>query len=152
MYNILIAFLLVILLILIPVVVVSIIAYWKLFTKAGEKGWKALIPLYSTYTMYKLTWKPMFFWVMLGIGIVDNLLIRINNTTLQNISWLFTAALIVVSVIFLVNLAKSYGKGVGFAIGLIFLNPIFLLILAFGSSQYIGPMGVATKEEPVEAP
>jgi hypothetical protein len=39
----------------------------------------------------------------------------------------------------LLDLAKSFGRGTGFALGLIFLSPIFLLILGFGSDRYLGP-------------
>lgn len=38
------------------------------------------------------------------------------------------------------KLSRSFGHKFGFTLGLIFLNPIFLLILAFGkNSQYVGP-------------
>ena len=39
------------------------------------------------------------------------------------------------------RMAKSFGKGVGFGFGLLFLNTIFMLILAFGKAQYVGPKG-----------
>ena len=41
--------------------VLIVIARWKLFTKAGEKGWKAIIPFYNVYVQYKLTWSKKFF-------------------------------------------------------------------------------------------
>lgn len=41
------------------------IAYWKIFEKAGEPGWKALIPFYNTYSQYKFTWNPNMFWIVL---------------------------------------------------------------------------------------
>lgn len=37
------------------------------------------------------------------------------------------------------DVAKSFGKGTGFALGLIFLAPIFWLILGFGDARYVGP-------------
>ena len=40
-----------------------------------------------------------------------------------------------------VKMSYSFGHGVGYALGLIFLTPIFLLILAFDESVYIGPGG-----------
>ena len=49
----------------------TIIAYWKMFTKAGEKGWKAIIPVYSTYKIYDITWKGSMFWLSLAAGIVS---------------------------------------------------------------------------------
>ena len=46
--------------------VLMIVATWKLFDKADEPGWKALIPLYSTYIQYKITWKTQYFFLLLG--------------------------------------------------------------------------------------
>lgn len=45
---------------------------------------------------------------------------------------------IVIAIMLYVNLAKAFGKSTGFAIGLIFLNFIFTLILGFGSAEYVG--------------
>lgn len=36
------------------IMLILIIANWKLFTKAGEEGWKCLIPIYNTYTTIKI--------------------------------------------------------------------------------------------------
>ncbi len=97
----------------------AIIALWKVYTKAGEPGWKILIPIYDLYTLCKIAdgngWKFLLF------------LIPFVN--------------IVYAIILNIRLAKSFGKGVGFGIGLIFLEYIFIMILGFGSAQYIGPRG-----------
>lgn len=99
--------------------VLLVIANWKIFTKAGEAGWKSLIPFYSTYIYVKLVdgngWK----FLLLLIPIVN----------------------IVYFIILDIRTAKAFGKGTGFAVGLIFLTNIFTLILGFGSAQYIGPNG-----------
>ena len=44
----------------------------------------------------------------------------------------------IISIMYSVKLAKAFGKGTGFAIGLIFLSPIFILILGLGDSTYHG--------------
>ena len=99
----------------------AIIALWKVYTKAGEPGWKILIPIYDLYTLCKIAdgngWKFLLF------------LIPFVN--------------IVYAIILNIRLAKSFGKGVGFGIGLLFLEYIFIMILGFGSAQYIGPRGNA---------
>ena len=89
--------------------------------KAGEEGWKSIIPFYNTYTMFKIAW---------GNG------------------WLFLLCLIpcvnaIVMIILEWKTCKAYGKGVGFFIGMLFLPNIFYLILGFDSSVYIGPNGEA---------
>ncbi|MBR2133832.1 MAG: hypothetical protein IJ851_03890 [Eubacterium sp.] len=101
------------------VVVLSIIANWKLFEKAGEAGWKAIIPIYNIYILCKIVdgngWK----FLLLIIPVVN----------------------FVYTIILNLREAKAYGKGVGFGIGLIFFPTIFTLILGFGSAQYVGPKG-----------
>jgi hypothetical protein len=37
--------------------VLTFMGYWKMFKKAGEPGWKSIVPIYDTYTAYKMTWK-----------------------------------------------------------------------------------------------
>lgn len=98
-------------------VLALILANIFIFGKAGEPWWKALIPFYNTYISYKIA---------TGSG------------------WLFVLAFIpcinfFVSIWFSYRLAKAFGYGFLFTLGLIFLNPIFSLILGFGSSRYIGP-------------
>lgn len=114
--------------------ILTVIAYWKIFTKAGEPGWKSIIPFYNLYTQYKLTWKPVFFWVYLVLGAVAGGLGDINGT----ISGLASIATFVMTIVSNYYLSRSFGHGGGFTIGLTFLNNIFTLILGFGKSQYVG--------------
>ena len=53
-----------------------------------------------------------------------------------------------VAIVVCVDLARSFGKGAGFAIGLVFLPFIFDLILAFGDAEYVGPGGVPAQAAP----
>lgn len=95
----------------------GIICFWILFSKAGKPGWAAIIPLYSLYTAFDVAWgRPWYFLLML-IPLVN----------------------LVVYIIFLVKLSYAFGKGGGFAVGLILLPILFLPILALGSSEYVGP-------------
>ena len=109
----------VILLWFVVVYAITVIPYWVIFTKAGRPGWPALIPIYSTYIVLKVVGRPG--WWM----------------------WLFLVPLvnIVILVIITNDLSKSFGHGVGFTLGLLFLSLIFYYILAFGSSTYRGPAG-----------
>jgi len=106
-----------ILMVLIPLIaLITIVAMWRIFEKAGEPGWAALIPFYSAYVLFKISW---------GNG------------------WLFLLSLIpIVQIIILIitmfKLATSFRKNGGFAIGLILLNVIFYCILAFDQSTYLG--------------
>jgi hypothetical protein len=140
------------LLIVLFFLVLEVIAMWKIFAKAGEKGWKAIIPIYNIYVMYKVAWKTMFFWIFLGISVVGGFISGfIAGLTGNDPNILLTILLLipvlVLTIIYYHKISKSFGKGVGFTIGLIFLGFVFMLILAFGSARYIGPGGVA-KDKP----
>jgi len=105
--------------ILLPVLiamVLMIIANWKIFTKAGREGWKAIIPIYNNWVLFEIA----------GMNGAMSLLLFVP------------IANVVMSIICYLNLAKVFGKDTGFAVGLILLNPIFMLILAFGKDKYLG--------------
>lgn len=116
--------------------VVCIVANWKIYTKAGEPGWKCLIPIYNQYILFKVTWDVKFFWVWVGIYVV-NMIVAFLEVPFVGV--ILGIAMVVVSVAQLHKMSKAFGHDVGFTLGLVFLNPIFMLILAFGSSEYIGP-------------
>jgi hypothetical protein len=100
-------------------VVFYIAAYWKIFEKAGQPGWAAIIPIYNIYIMTKLGGKPGWWTIMCLIPLVD-----------------------IIFLIWLTNMiSKSFGKDEGFTVGLVLLGFIFYPILGFGSAQYLGPYG-----------
>jgi hypothetical protein len=96
------------------VVLLVIISMWKIFTKAGKPGWAAIIPIYNLIVLIEICCKPLWWFILLLIPGVN---------------------LIVIIILYIV-LAKCFGKGVGFAIGLLVLPFIFFPILGFGSATY----------------
>jgi hypothetical protein len=98
----------------VALIVISIIALWKMFAKAGQPGWASIIPIYNTIVMIQIAGKPVWWFLLLFIPIVN----------------------IVVSVMITHATAKNFGRGVGTTLGLIFLPFIFMLILGFGSAEY----------------
>lgn len=105
------------------IAVVQIIAMWKLFTKAGQKGWKSLIPIYNTVVLFKIA------------KISPWLLLLFLTSFIPFIGWIIIIAL---NAYFAYNLAKAFGKDGGYAVGIFFLPVIFYMILAFGKSEYVG--------------
>ena len=99
------------------VMVFFIYCGWKIYTKAGQPGWAVIIPIYNIIVMLKIIGKP--WWWIFGF------LIPFVN--------------FLVMILLAVNLAKVFGKGTGFAIGLILLSFIFYPILAFGDATYTAP-------------
>jgi len=100
---------------------VVLIAMWKIFTKANQPGWAVLIPIYNLYVLLQIVGRPGWWLIMFLIPLV-------------NVIFMF---------IVMFDLAKAFGKGAGFALGLIFLNLIFMLILGFGSAEYVGPVAAS---------
>ena len=98
-------------------IVLIVASVWKIFTKAGQPGWAAIIPIYNVIILLKIIGKP--WWWIIGF------IIPFVN--------------FIVAILMAVGLAKVFGKGVGFAIGLILLGFIFYPILAFGDATYTAP-------------
>ena len=136
-----------------------IIALWKIFTKAGIKGWKSLIPIYNLYCAFKMIglspwWILWEFLSSFAFSLAITLALGDRATAYfeswsselpQDVvtnGWVIVTMLLTVAISLYVNirfagkLAKAFGKGTGFAVGIFFLQPIFLLILGFGSAKY----------------
>ena len=103
-------------------VVLMIAAMWKIFVKAGEPGWAAIVPIYNLYIILKIAGKPAWWLLLFLIPVVN----------------------FVVAIIVYIAFAQAFGKGVGFALGLLFLGVIFFPILAWGDSRYTGVPQAAT--------
>ncbi len=107
------------------VMLLSIVAMWKIFEKAGEQGWKSIIPIYNVYVLFKLL--KLNFWILLA-AIVCLIIPFVNIIALVVLLYFVFAALY--------RLSKAFGHGVGYFLGLIFLSFIFELILAFNDDKY----------------
>ena len=121
--------------------ILQIIANWNIFTKTGEAGRKSLIPIYGDYVSYKIAWQTSHFWLSFILGIVASYVSSAHlneNMFLALIVTLLRIVLAVINIMYCIKLSRAFGHGIGFAIGLILLQPIFLLILGFGSDPYYG--------------
>ena len=107
----------IVLLFQLAIIVLIIAGGWKMFEKAGQPGWGIIVPIYNAYLMCKIAGRPGWWLLLLLIPFVS----------------------IVFAIIIMIDIAKSFGKGVGFPLGLIFLGFIFIPILGFGDAQYQGP-------------
>ena len=105
--------------IILAVMVVMIVAMWKIFEKAGQEGWKAIIPFYNIYILLKIVGKPGWWLILFLIPLVNYIFLI----------WTYNM------------LSKSFGKDEGFTVGLVLLGIVFFPILGFGSAVYLGPFG-----------
>jgi hypothetical protein len=106
----------VVMLVELVIAVLLIAAMWKVFTKAGEPGWAAIVPIYNILVMLKIAGKPAWWIVLMLIPFVN----------------------FIVGIIVAIALAERFGKSAGFGIGLALLPIIFYPMLGFGSAQYQG--------------
>jgi uncharacterized membrane protein YhaH (DUF805 family) len=103
-------------LIFLALAVFIIVTFWKIFTKAGQPGWAAIIPIYNIIVWLRIAGRPGWWIILLLIPIVG----------------------FVIAIVVSIDFARKFGKGAGFAMGLVFLGFIFYPILAWGSAQYSG--------------
>jgi ABC-type sulfate transport system permease subunit len=101
--------------ILLILFIVFLVAYLRIYKKAGKPQWAVIIPIYNLVVMMRIVKKPMWLIILAFISPLN----------------------IIFSILIAYYLAKAFGKGGWFAVGLIFLPIIFYPILAFGKSQYL---------------
>jgi hypothetical protein len=102
--------------VMLTITVLVIASVWKVFSKAGKPGWAAIVPIYNIVALLKIAGKPVWWLILFLIPIVN----------------------VVVLFIAYISLAKNFGKGAGFGVGLVLLSFIFFPILGFGNAQYLG--------------
>ena len=120
---------------------------WFIFVKAGQKGWKALIPFYSDYITYKIAWDGRIYLATLIASIASTVLGSVFGLIHPALGMVFsiilstvaTAAKAIADLILNFKLARAFGKSDYFFVGLYFLNNVFTAILAFGECEYQGP-------------
>lgn len=139
--------------------VLLIIARWKIFTKAGEAGWKSIIPVYADYVQWRIGWKKTnLFWVMFGLVFLGYILMIMGgmpiqntvttdamtvattttNTPLMGIGSLLCIAGVILDLIAVYKLFQSFGWGAGMFVLYIFFAPIIMMVLGFGSQRWLG--------------
>jgi hypothetical protein len=96
-------------------IIFFMICHWKIFTKAGQEGWKSIIPFYNTYIQLQITRQPTI-WILFFFIPIINIYFAVKHIH---------------------GISKAFGKDVGFTVGLLFLSPIFYAILAFGDAKYV---------------
>ena len=125
-------FLSVLFIIIVFIYILTVIGLWKMFKKAGKNGWEAIIPVYNTYTLCKITGvNPWWIVITFVAGIITSFV--------SALSILETIVTVYFDILLAVGIARSFGKNDGYAVGIYFFGFIFYLILGFGHSNYLGP-------------
>jgi hypothetical protein len=101
---------------------IMVICHWMIYSKAGKPGWAAIVPIYNIIVLLEIVGKPLWWLVLMLIPIVN----------------------IVIFIMVLNQLSKSFGQGAGFTVGLLFVPIVFYPLLAFSKNiKYVGPGGIA---------
>ncbi len=123
---------------------IEVIALWRVFAKAGERGFASLIPYYSDYVIYKLSWDRQAFLnfilyeiLSLILGCLADVLPDVIGLALGICSMIAGMTALVYEIRVSVKLASSFGKGASFGWGIVLLPAVFLSILGFGEAKYI---------------
>lgn len=98
----------------VALVFLVIVPLWRVFSKAGRPGWGSIVPIYNFYLLCKVCGRSGWWVVLCFIPLVN----------------------FVIAIILCIDLAKVFGKGAGFAVGLFLLGFIFLPILGYGKAAY----------------
>ena len=128
----------------IAVAVLMIIAFWKLFKKAGKNGWESIIPYYNTWTLTDISAAHWIWWIVLTVAAV-------GFTKAGTLGSMCTVAVILADLVIAINVAKKFGKTTGFGVLCALLPFIGYPILAFGSAKYdkdekVAPHGIFDRQ------
>mgnify|MGYP003306570832 CR=1 FL=1 len=129
--------------------IIYIVAWWKIFKKAGFAGWKSLIPIYDQYCLYRISgmsgwWcllpiVPYIFLCLSGINPTATNVVVTDAQMSNPLFWVgivFGIFALVVSIVQTVKIADAFKKGTLFKVLSVFFSPITYLILAFGPAKY----------------
>lgn len=106
-------------------IILIVAALWKIFQKANQPGWAAIVPIYNQYILLKIIGRP-WWWLLIIIGA-------------SFIPVIGSVIVLVVSIILANDTAKSFGKGTGTTVLLVLLPFVGYPMLAWGDAKYQGP-------------
>lgn len=147
---------------LIPVLIVIILLFrivcrWFIFKKMGTRPWLSLFPGIREFLIFKKCWKVWPFLVLLGLSVVFGLIVQVTayfdvyvpipHLIRQNLFALSIICLIILTILMYKHLAFAFGHDIGYLMGLLFLNPIFLGMMAFSKNTYHEDLAKMTGKE-----
>ena len=135
-------FMVVIIIISLVIAILKLIGTWKMLTKAGESGWKSLIPFYNQWTLCKVAGiSPYWVLEIIVVSMINTVLNGIlgSNVISGILSLIVYANTIYFWVILSISLAKSFGKDTGFGVATVFFSFITYPMMGMGSATYAGP-------------
>ena len=102
--------------VLLAICLLTVIGGWRWFSKAGQPGWGLLVPFYNMFLMCKIAGRPGWWVILLLIPVVN----------------------FIIAIMMCIDIAKNFGKGALYGLGIAFLPFPFWCMLGFGRAQYSG--------------
>lgn len=130
------------LIILIALIILLTVAEWKILTKAGEKGWKSLIPFYNIFVSHHIVGMSHTWFIIEVIAWIIEFvleLIKMPAPVVLAVGIAVGIFTLVSELVHIIKMCRCFGKGTGFKIGMILIPELFMLIIAFGKSEYKKP-------------
>ena len=128
------------------VLLFEVICRWRIFQKMQARPWLSIIPIVSDYVIFKKCWKVSPFVVLLILAIIFGLYVQIVGyidielpiPTFIKANFTILSLICFMAIVVLQNkhLAFAFGHDIGYVMGLLFLNPIFLGVMAFSKDTY----------------
>ena len=127
------------------VLALTLIGKYFIFEKMGMPGWKSLIPIYSDYLLFRELIGSGYFWGYIASALLAgscSALVTIGMVSgVMEFLFIITAVAactvtIAIQIKLAHSLSKSFGHGIGYTFGLIFIEPIMLMILGLGNNRY----------------
>lgn len=121
----------IIILMYLAVLVLMVASTWILFRKASKPGWAAIVPFYNTIVILEIAGRPVWWFFLMFIPVVN----------------------VVIAIMMMLDLAKSFGQSTGMGLLLVFLPFIGMPMLAFSKNiTYVGPVATAVPVAPIAPP
>ena len=137
----------------IVVIILLTVAEWRIMTKAGEKGWKSLIPFYSVFVSHHIAGMSHVWFIIEVITWITEITFEVVKSTPEPVVLCFGIATgiftIISEIIHIIKLCDCFGKGTLFKIGMMFFSAVFFMIIAFGKAEYRKPEHIHKKEKEV---
>ena len=115
------------------------VSHWRILEKAGEKGYKALIPFYNIFLSHHIVgMKHIWFVLEMIIWVIETFTVTVVNLPLgiKTVLTVFAAVCtLVMEAVHSNKMCNCFGKGTWFKIGMFFIPYVFQMIIAFGPAE-----------------